>query len=160
MNLKRMAFTAAFVLTISGTLYSCGPKDADILKSVQTQLASTPGVTATIEKGVVTLSGEFANDATKAQIDAAIKSIKGVKSLTDNTTVTPPPPPPVINPDQEIINTIQSAITAAGFSTVKVNVANGEVTLTGDAKRADLQKIMAAANESHPKRVINKLTLK
>jgi hyperosmotically inducible periplasmic protein len=43
---------------------------------------------------------------------------------------------------------------------VTADVANGEVTLTGNIPRAKLQDAMKAANESHPKKVINKLTVK
>ncbi|MFT4061402.1 MAG: BON domain-containing protein [Edaphocola sp.] len=157
MDFKKMIKSSAFVAALSVTLWSCGPKDADIKASVDQKLANTPGVTAVVEKGVVTLSGVFADEAAKAKAEADIKTVKGVKSVTDNATVTPPV---VINPDEALISSIQTGLSAKGFSGIAVTVANGEVTLAGNAKRADLQTIMQIANESKPKKVLNKLVLK
>ena len=47
-----------------------------------------------------------------------------------------------------------------GITTVTVDVANGEVTLTGNIPRAKLQDAIKAANESHPKKVNNKMVIK
>ena len=47
----------------------------------------------------------------------------------------------------------QSAFDAKGIKGITATVSNGEVTLTGDVKKADLQKVMQVANESKPKKV-------
>jgi osmotically-inducible protein OsmY len=66
----------------------------------------------------------------------------------------------MINYDEAIRNSIDSSFSKKGIVGVIVNVANGEVTLTGNVKRAELTKVMQAANESKPKKVYNKLTIK
>ncbi len=160
MNFKVIASSLFLASALSVSVMSCGPKDDAILKEVQTKLATAPSVSASVEKGVVTLTGEFPDEASKAAATAQLGSVKGVKSVVDNSTITPPPPPPAVNPDMVITETINKALAAKGFSGISVSVVNGEVTLTGDAKRADLQAIMKLANEAQVKKVINKLNLK
>lgn len=163
MNFKQTGMAIAVAAALSFSMASCGPKDEDILKGVQEKLANAPGVTAEVKGGIVTLSGEFADDATKSSVEADVKTVKGVKSVTDNATITPPPapaPPPMIDNDAQITTTINNALTAKKISGVTVSVANGEVTLSGNAKKSDLQTIMQIANESHPAKVNNNLTLK
>lgn len=138
---------------------SCKPSDATLQKQVETALATAyPTVKAAVKDGIVTLTGEVENPDVKAAVETAIKALKDIKGVTNNLTVTPPPV--VINPDTEISNIITAALTAGGFSGINVAVQDGEVTLTGDVKRADLQKVMQIANESNPKKVNNQLTIK
>lgn len=57
--MKKTSFLSMLALTllIAVGVTSCKPKDADILKAVQTAIATSPdaaGVTAAVDKGVVT----------------------------------------------------------------------------------------------------------
>ncbi|GAA0532822.1 hypothetical protein GCM10009415_12880 [Chitinophaga japonensis] len=142
-------------------LFGCKPNDSKLQQAVNEKLSATPGVTATVQDGVVTLSGEVMDETAKQTAEDAAKNVKGVKSVNNNITVQAPiPSPPVsINPDDVLKQTLDSAYSAAGYSGVTVSVANGEVTLEGTAKRSDLRKIMQVAQESKPKKVNNKLTL-
>lgn len=144
--------------------YACKPSDAKLQKEVNDKLATAaPGVIAEVKSGVATLSGEVMDEAAKTTAEDAAKGVKGIKSVTNNVMVTPPPPPPapvVINPDDQVRTSVDSALKAAGISGVTATVANGEVTLTGTVPKADLRKVMQAANEAKPKKVVNKLTLK
>jgi osmotically-inducible protein OsmY len=108
----------------------------------------------------VTLSGEVKDDATKAAVESALAGIKGVKSVVNSLTVPPPPPPPVvINPDDLLKKAIDSTFTAKGISGITAAISNGEVTLTGEVKKADLQKVMQAAMESKPRKVNNQMKI-
>ncbi|UYQ93023.1 BON domain-containing protein [Chitinophaga horti] len=156
-----------FACLLSLGLAACGPNDTKIKQEVSDKLTTTaPTTTVDVQKGVVTLGGEVADDATKVAAEEAAKSVKGVKSVTNNIMVTPaqvmaPPPPPVdINPDEKIRMSVDSAITASGVTGVTVAVANGEVTLTGEVSKDDLKKARQAADQSKPKKVINNLTVK
>ncbi len=96
------------------------------------------------------------DDAAKTAAEDAAKSVKGVKSVVNNVMLTPPPPPPAppvsINPDDVLKSSVDSSINAAGITGVTATIANGEVTLTGTIKKADLRKVMQAANEAKPKK--------
>lgn len=144
--------------------FACKPSDSKIQKAVNEKLSTIPGITAEVKGGVVTLSGEVTDDAAKAAAEEALKGVAGVKTVTNNIMVKAPeqaPAAPVtINPDDVLKKTLDSAYAAAGFSTVTVAVANGEVTLNGEAKKSDLRKIIQTAQESKPKKVNNNLKLK
>lgn len=151
-----IAFCAIFSAVL---MQSCKNNDAAIQKEVQTLVSEkVPGITVTVKDKVVTLEGTV--DSEEAKLEAAgLASIKSVKSVTNNIVVKEEPKP-VINPDTEIRTAIEGALSAGGFKDVKVEVMDGEVTLTGNVKKADRQKVMQIANESNPKKVNNKLTVK
>ena len=154
------------LLFVAGSilLNSCKPKDADITTAIEAQLKTVPdlsGVTATVNDGVATLAGECKDEATKALAETTVKGVKGVISVVNNCTVTPPPPPPapvVISPDDPLMKSVSDAV--KDYPTVKAEVKDGVVTLTGDLKRSSLPKLMQAIQQLHPKKVENKLTLK
>jgi len=143
---------------------SCKPNDAKILEDTKAKVSAIdPNVGVEVHEGVVTLSGQVMDDATRMNVENAAKEVKGVKSVTNNVVATPPAPEPApvtINDDASITTTIQSGLDMKGIKGVTVSVMNGEVTLTGTAKKADLQTIMQVANESHPAKVNNNLTVK
>ncbi|MDR0824740.1 MAG: BON domain-containing protein [Prevotella sp.] len=156
--MKKLIFILTCIL-LSGTIfYSCKPSDEKLQKQVETVLAAAQSsVTGTVKNGVVTLAGTVDSDEAKTAAEIVVKAVKGIKSITNNIEVKLPV---VINPDEILSTTITTALTAAGFKDVKLAVDSGVVTLTGDAKRADLKKIMEIANKAQPKKVLNHLKLK
>jgi osmotically-inducible protein OsmY len=152
------------VLFMSATLVSCGVKDSTIQEKISEAAKATPElatVTSNVKDGVVTLTGEVKDDAAKAASEAAVKAIKGVKDVVDNITITPPPPPPpvvTINPDDELKKGVTDA--TKDFASVKADVADGVITLTGDIKRSSLPKLMQSLNSLKPKKINNQLTIK
>lgn len=158
MNLRKFGLSLVAVASLSFTLVSCGPKDADIQKAVQEKLANTPGITADVKDGVVTLNGEFADDATKNAVETDVNTVKGVKSLVDNATVTPAPVQ--INGDDVLKTGITAALKDYPEVVSNVQVQDSVITLTGDIKKADLPKIMQALMALHPKKVVNNATVK
>lgn len=147
------------VTLLSFTFYSCGVKDTDIQKNVDEKLATTPGITATVSSGVVTLSGQASDDAAKSLAETNVKTVKGVKSVVNNAMVAPPvvAAPVTINPDETLTMSVKDAI--KDFEGVNASVANGEITLTGTLKRSRLQNLMQALNTLKPKKINNQLTL-
>lgn len=156
MKMKHMLAVALLMGTISFT--ACKPKDADVKANIEKALSSTPGVAVSVTEGVVTLSGEVADEAAKAAAETAAKAVKGVKSVENSLTVPPPPPPVVIAVDDALTTAVKAAI--AAYSTVSANVADGVVTLNGEIKKSELSKLMAAIQALKPKKVENKLTIK
>ncbi len=148
---------------VAVSLTSCGPKDADIEKNIIAAI-SAPEVSVTVKGGVATLSGQVADESARTSVEAAAKSVKGVKSVNNELTVTPPPPPPapvVINPDETLQTTAGQVIAGLeGAKGVKAAVKDGVITLTGTIKKADLPGLIQKLNEIKPKKIDNKLVIK
>jgi hypothetical protein len=104
------------------------------------------------------------SEADKAKAEQAAKGVEGVKSVNDSLSVKPPTPinaaPPPVSPDVQLKSTVTANLAKYGVTGITVDVANGEVTLRGDIPRAKLQDAMKAANEAHPKKVLNQMTIK
>jgi osmotically-inducible protein OsmY len=149
------ALGSAVGITI--VLAACGPKDADIKADVDKTISGVQGVTVDVAKGVATITGQFADSATKTSTEAAVKGVKGVKEVVDNATVTPPPPPVVISPDDSLKTNLTTAL--KDYPSLNVDVKDGVVTLTGTIKRADLPKAMQAITALKPKKIDNKATV-
>ncbi|HLK31092.1 MAG TPA: BON domain-containing protein [Puia sp.] len=168
MNKRPLSWAALLlgILFMSATLVSCGVKDSTIQEEIADAAKATPElatVNSTVKDGVVTLSGEVKDDASKAASEAAVRALKGVKSVANNITIAPPPPAPApvvtVNPDDELKKGVTDA--TKDFPTVKADVTDGVITLTGDIKRSSLQKLMESLHSLKPKRIDNsKLTIK
>jgi hyperosmotically inducible periplasmic protein len=153
----------AVFLSASVLFFSCKPKDSDVQAKITEKFAATPecaGASASVTDGVATLTGQVKDDACKNMAENTAKDIKGVKSVVNDLTTTPPPPPPApaVNPDSELTKGVTDA--TKDFPTVTAAVNNGEITLTGSIKRADLQKLMQTLNTLKPKKINNQLTIK
>jgi hyperosmotically inducible periplasmic protein len=160
-----LLYLLAFSLIVSVSGCKKKPDDAALTQSVQTAVQSMPGVTVSVLEGVVTLSGEVENQGMIAQAEEAAKKVEGIKSVTNSLTVTPPAPvvaEPAItfSPDDSLKTAVEASLTQNNISGVTVTAQGGEITLTGDVKRANLQSVIKAANEAKPKKVNNKLTIK
>ena len=154
-------------LLISATLglVSCSPKDSDIKAAIDAKINATPemaGANSDVKDGVATISGMVKDDAAKAMIDKEIAGIKGVKSVVNNCTVIPPPSAPapvVIAADDPLSKAVADAI--KDHPTVKAEVKDGVITLTGEIKKTELQRLMPLLQSLKPKKVETKqLTIK
>jgi osmotically-inducible protein OsmY len=155
-------FIAVFVAA-SVFFFGCKPKDSALQAKITEKFAATPdcsGASATVTGGVATLTGEVKDDACKNLAATTAEGVKGVKSVVNNLTITPPPPPPTpaVNPDSALSQGVTDA--TKDFPTVKAAVSNGEITLTGSIKRADLTRLMQALNSLKPAKINNQLTIK
>jgi osmotically-inducible protein OsmY len=158
-----------FLFIIAGaffmsTLVSCGVKDSTITEAITTKAQTVPELAslhATVNDGVVTLTGECKDEASKTASENAVKEIKGVKSVINNCTIAPPPQlpaPVVISADDPLMKGVSDAI--KDFPAVKADVQDGVVTLTGEIKRSALQGLMKTLNTLKPKKIVNQLTIK
>ena len=144
-------------MVIASALFfvGCSPKDADIQAAVQAKEAA--GITVAVAKGDVTLTGEVADDAAKAKAEEIAKAEKGVKAVMNNLTVKPEMPV-VIAADTDLMKNVADAV--KDFSTVKADVKDGVVTLTGEISKSSLITLMQHLSALHPKKIENKLTIK
>lgn len=142
---------------------SCKEKDSKIQAAVEASLKNSgmPEISASVKDGVATLSGECKNDADKTAVESMIAKVKGVKQVVNNCTVAPPPVAPapvVIAADDPLSKGVTDAI--KDYPGVKADIKDGVITLTGDIKRADLQKLMQTLHTLKPRKIDNKLTIK
>lgn len=155
MKLKQLT---AVVLSM-GLLFmiSCKgkPKDADIKATVVAALQSTPGITADVKDGVVTLTGTVASEADKDAAENTAKVAQGVKSVVNNVTVTPPAPPtpaPVANNADATMKTAVDGI-VKDFPGITADVKDGVITITGESKADRWKKLKMALDGLKPKKV-------
>ncbi|HVM90156.1 MAG TPA: BON domain-containing protein [Puia sp.] len=160
--LKRAAILLSIFFLLA-SITSCGVKDSTIQEKISEATKTTPelsSITSAVKDGVVTLSGEVKDDAAKATCETVIKAIKGVKSVASNITIAPPPPVQAITDSTD--DALKKGVTDAtkDFPSVKADVADGMITLTGDLKRNSLPKLLQSLSTLKPKKIDNKLTLK
>jgi hyperosmotically inducible periplasmic protein len=151
-----------WIAVIALLFASCKPSDEKIAEAVKAKIGAVAStINVSVADGVATLTGEVKDEATKAAAETALQGIKGLKSVVNSLTVPPPPPPPVvINPDDVLRKGIDSVFAAKFIKGVSAAVAEGVVTLTGTIKKSELTKVMQAANELKPKKVLNQMTIK
>ena len=156
LTIRTRALSVAIALGLA--LAGCGRKDADVKADADKAVAGMQGVSVDVANGVATISGEVADSAMRISAESAVKSVKGVKSVVDNVTVTPPPAPVVISPDDSLKTNVTAAL--KDYPTLTADVKDGVVTLTGDVQRSALPKVMQALSALHPKKIQNKATVK
>ncbi len=143
-------------LSFAMVLAACAPKDADVKAAVDTAITGVSGVSVAVTNGVATISGEFADEATRASTTAKVAAVKGVKSVADSSTIAPPPV--VISPDDALRTSVAAAL--AAFPSLSATVSDGVVTLNGEIKKSDLPLAMQALSALNPKKIDNKATVK
>ena len=154
--MKTTKFLMSAVIAATLFLASCKPKDADIQAAVQAK--EPAGITVVVAKGDVTLTGEVADDAAKAKAEEIAKAEKGVKSVVNSLTIKPAQAPVVISEDTTLTKNVADA--TKDFPTVKTEVKDGVVILTGEIKKASLITLMQHLSALKPKKIENKLTVK
>lgn len=138
--------------------------DEEIKTAIDAKVASTAemaGMMASVTDGVVTITGETRDDACRAMCESTIKGMKGVKSVVNNCTVAPATPvaaPVDITADDPLTKGVADAV--KDFNGVKADVKDGVITLTGEIKKADLEKLMPTLHSLKPKNIDNQLTIK
>lgn len=157
----------SFLTLIAVTaIISCSPSDEQVTESVQQALSANTSlspVSASVEKGIVTLTGEVENDELKAQAESSVSGIKGVKSVVNSVTVKPKGPSPEElkkAADDAILARVNENFTKYKVEGISATVADSIVTLTGNVKRSGVQNAMKAAMESGAAKVENKMTIK
>lgn len=153
----RLLFVCLMVLTLA---CKQGPSDSQIQQEATNKIsASAPGVSVTVKDGVATLTGSCPDESCRNVSESAAKGIKGVKQVINNITVNPPVSQQVeITPDARLKSSVDSLVSS--YKSVKAEVDNGTVTLTGEIKRSQLTPLMQSVNELKPKRVVNNLEIK
>lgn len=142
------------------TACSNEPKDSKIQGDFEEKAKVNPQlatVRATVNKGVLTLSGQCPDETCRTSAEQAAREVKGVKSIVNNISVTQAAPV-VIADDATLENSVKEVVD--DYDDVEATVNNGEITLRGTISRDNLQKLMMELNEMNPKKINNQLTIK
>lgn len=144
--MKKTIAMAALAVAVSFGSVSCKKKvsDADLQTQATTVVTSNPNASVEVKDGVAHLSGTFADQASKDAMIAQLKAINGVKDVMDMSTIaaSAPAAAPVETTsavDPAVQQKVQDAV--KDFPSVKVEVVNGELTLTGNVSPQQARKI-------------------
>lgn len=160
--MKKIALIITCMILSGLAFQSCKQSDQKLNDEVEKVLKDRyTSVSSSVKDGGVTLTGTVDSPQEKTAAGEAVRSVKNVKEVTNNIQVREiEPAAPIVNPDDTIKNEVITKLETGGYKDVKVDVKNGEITLTGSLKRSDLTKVMQIANESNPKKVTNDIKLK
>jgi osmotically-inducible protein OsmY len=154
--LRLMLATAAVAMV---AFSACKGKDESIQKALTEKVTATAAVaadlSATVKDGVVTINGQFKDDAAKAAFESAVKTLDGVKSVVNNSTVAPPPPPPPAPVEVATADALTKGATDAikDFPGVKAEVKDSVIILSGEIKRSSLKNLMQPLSSLHAKKI-------
>ncbi len=140
--MKKSIMMAALAMAVSFGAISCKKKfsDADLQTAATALVTANPTAKVTIKDGEAHLEGTYATQAEKDAAIAALKAIPGVKNVMDMATVAPAP---TVETTTAVDPAVQQKVTDAvkDFPSVKVEVVNGELTLTGNVSPVQARKI-------------------
>ncbi len=158
--MKKTIAMTALALAVSFGAVSCKKKvsDADLKTQATTVVASNPTASVEVKDGVAHLSGTYASQAEKDAAIAALKAIAGVKDVHDMTTIAAAEPVVVNQVDPAMLQKVQDAV--KDFPSVKVEVVNGELTLTGDVSAQQARKIKESVDALQIGKYNNNLVVK
>jgi hyperosmotically inducible protein len=156
MKIKILTVLSLAIVLIAA---ACGKSDADLQKAVVDKLAADKitGVTVTVNGGVATLTGEVADITVKNKAAASAKSVEGIKSVTDNTTLKPLPTPVPAPADPMLKGKVEENLKKAGCTGATVTIADGTVTLSGTVPEAKFAECVKVVNESGAGKLNNQL---
>ena len=141
--MKKTIKITALALLFSVAAFSCkkNVSDAELTTQSTTVVAAYPGTSVEVKEGVAHLSGTFASQEEKDEAIAALKNVKGVKDVMDMASVTPAAA--AVETASVVDPAVQQKLADAvkDFPTVKAEVVNGELTLTGDVTAEQARKI-------------------
>lgn len=139
--MKKIFQMAALALMVSTVAVSCKkkPNDTELATQATEIVKANPTASVEVKEGVAHLSGTFATQAEKDAMIASLKAIPGVKDVMDMASVTPAAVETASVVDPAVQQKLADAV--KDFKTVKVEVVNGELTLTGDVTAEQARKI-------------------
>ena len=140
--MKKIFQMAALALMVSTVAISWKkkPNDTELATQATEIVKANPTASVEVKEGVAHLSGTFATQAEKDAMIASLKAIPGVKDVMDMASVTPAA---AVETASVVDPAVQQKLADAvkDFKTVKVEVVNGELTLTGDVTAEQARKI-------------------
>ena len=151
MNLKKLIGSGAVIISLF--MISCQPSNSDVTVTVSKNVqASAPGASADVKDGVVILTGQVKDEASRMAAEDAAKKTAGVKSVVNNIIVMAAPEPTVtITPDAALQQGVNDAI--KDYPEVTATVNDGEIILNGQIAEEKWKRLKMALDGLNPKKV-------
>ncbi|MEO5894038.1 MAG: BON domain-containing protein [Ferruginibacter sp.] len=179
----RGSIVTLFIATAIG-LFSCAAKitDNDIKATIETRLKAAPDLSAAVidvTNGIVTITGECKDEVSRENCEKIAQDVTGVKTVINNlatpaaaadtAVIAASPVAPVgdtvaiaddagLNSPTDPLFIAVTNVTKK-FPSVKADVKEGVVTLTGDIKKNDLPRLMKALSALRPTKIEQQLNL-
>lgn len=156
--MKRIEFrpVLSIVIFLSAILLqSCTAKDTTIKADLVAKAKSEKdfaGVRFTVDKGIVTLSGECATEKSKSTVETTVRGTYGVKEVVNNISIAPV----VIGTDQQLKQGIDSLL--RDYPGIEAITKDSMVYLQGKLADDKVQKLKNDVNSLKPKMVDARLT--
>lgn len=140
--MKKTIAMAALALAVSFGSISCKKKvtDAELQTQATTVVTSNPGASVEVKEGIAHLSGTFTDAVSRDAMIADLKKIEGIKDVMDMTVIAEPAPVETLSAVDPVVQQ-KVADAVKDFPSVKVEVINGELTLTGNVSQVQARKI-------------------
>ncbi|KAA0127025.1 BON domain-containing protein [Chryseobacterium sp. SN22] len=144
--MKKSIAMAALAIAVSFGSVSCKKKvsDADLQTQATTVVVSNPNASVEVKDGVAHLSGTFETQEAKDAMIKQLKAINGVKEVMDMATVAPAATATTpVETQSAVAPEVQQKVKDAvkDIPGVKVEVVDGELTLTGNISSSDARKV-------------------
>jgi len=145
--MKKTIAMAALALAVSFGSVACKKKvsDAELQTQATTVVTSNPNASVEVKDGTAHLSGTFADEASRDNMIASLKAIPGIKDVMDMSTIAAPA---TVETASAVDPAVQQRVADAvkDFPSVKVEVVNGELTLTGNVSSEQARKIKTSVD--------------
>jgi hyperosmotically inducible periplasmic protein len=163
LNMKKFLWGLSLAISMVGFGCKSDKSDAEIQNAVNEKItanAEMKDLNASVNAGVVTLTGHCKDDECRKDCQQKVEGIAGVKQVVNNITVGQPVPDANVEISDDA--TLKTAVNdvVKGYNKVEADVKDGVVTLRGEIARADLQDLMQKLNELKPKKIDNELVIK
>lgn len=156
--MKKTMAMAFLALAVSFGSVACKKKvsDADLTSSATTVVTANPNASVEVKEGEAHLKGTFATQAEKDAMIAQLKAIPGIKGVHDMATIAPAVEVNAVDP--AVLSKVQDAV--KDFPSVKAEVVNGELTLTGNVSPTQARKIKESVDALKIGKYTNSLVVK
>lgn len=140
-------------------MQSCGPDDVKIATDVRNVLLlNYPQASSSVRSGIVTLTGVVDTEEKKADAEKLVREVDGVKNVVNDIEVRASVSE--INRDLTMKASINNALFEAKITTVEVEVKDQVVTLKGDIKKGDKDRILNMVKKAGAKDIVDNMNAK
>lgn len=138
----------------------CKSNEQDVQQKIQKKfLANThlSNAEVYVTDSVATLSGNVNNDSDKISAERIAKNEQGIISVNNQIHVSHPETTPGVQNDKALHDGVISV--TENYKDINATVHDGEVTLKGSIKKANLEDLMHGLDSLKPKKIDNQLSI-